>query len=247
MSLSNPNQIKENPTTKYIEWGGSDGQFTYWDKEAGERKVMPAKFQVIILDALNTVRGYDAESNSGIYANESRTTDTVLSVRSFKGGEIAKGKWADIKPEVVSAGGKFCKAIYCALLQKGKEHEVVCLQLSGSTFGAFMDSKVKTDDGQVVEIAKNAEEQKNGAVKYFIPTFTAKGQPKQQKTLDSAIELDELLQEYLKQKLAGREEVANVATGVIGGDASIDQIEGMTFSETHEPTQADAQESELPF
>jgi hypothetical protein len=85
MSISGSNK-QENPVSKFVEWNGTDGKFYYYDREKKEKVDMPKKFQVIGLDQLSTIKGWDESASSGVYSNEVReTTKEKLVVKNFKG------------------------------------------------------------------------------------------------------------------------------------------------------------------
>ena len=69
MSISDPIKL-QNPAQKFIEWSGSKGLWQFYDKESKTKISIPASFQVIVLDQLSTITGFDSVSESGIYSNE---------------------------------------------------------------------------------------------------------------------------------------------------------------------------------
>ena len=101
MSRSNQTSTSSNPSQRFIEWGGEEGILSYWDKDLKESITVNPPFTVMVLDELSTITGYDGKNKCGVYSNEIKDTKTeVLTVKSFKGGEIAKGLYADIKDKI---------------------------------------------------------------------------------------------------------------------------------------------------
>ena len=91
-------------------------------------------------------------------------------VRAFKGGEIAKGLYKNIKPVVVQNGGHYEKSIY---LIDGTG-ELMNIALKGSAVAAW--SSFIEENGNERSINEwiaisGAQEAQKGAVKYTTPMF----------------------------------------------------------------------------
>lgn len=194
MSLSDNGKSK-NPATKFIEYKSSKS-FFYYDREKKENIPMPKKFFVIPLDRLATITGWHDASQSGIYSNEvHRTNEEELNVRSFKGGEIVKGLYSDIKGNL--QGGKYAASLYCALLTGTKgntELELVNIKFSGSGLSPLIDLKLKLD-GSIVELSQDPNEQKKGATTYLVPKMVLHAPDTN--LMEKATALDVELKEYL--------------------------------------------------
>ncbi len=212
MSLSNPRQV--NPASKFIEWSGSKGVFYYYDKTTQQDVIYSEVLYIIPLDKLTTIKGYHDASKSGIYSNEIRNiTKDKLTVKSFKGGLIASGLYSDIKGKL--EGGKFGNSIYCALItNKGKDLELINLQIHGSSLGSFIDAKINVDNGNVISLSPSTEELQKGTTIYFAPGI--KKHEKRKDVLDKCIQMDKDLQEYLngylKEPVAVQEEITEAQT-----------------------------------
>lgn len=159
----------QTPVKKYLEWSSNEKCFTYWDKEAKQDKklALPAKF--IHYDELATIKGWDKDSNSAIYANEVKNTKVEpFVVRAFKGKfPLAEGLYQEIK-EKISASAGFNLSLYAEL-----NGEIVNLSFKAS---ALMEwSKFAKDSRKSFLtnyfIVTGFKEEKNGAVKYNVPTF----------------------------------------------------------------------------
>jgi hypothetical protein len=204
MSISGSNK-QENPVSKWVEWNGTDGKFYYYDREKKEKVDMPKKFQVIGLDQLSTIKGWDESASSGVYSNEVReTTKEKLVVKNFKGDLLAEGLYQDIKGRL--SGGKFCKSVYAVLVEKGGSTEIINLSLMGSALGPWIDAKINISGGFVITCGTNPESKKKGRTVYFEPTFEIKPLPEGE-VRDTVVQLDrDVLQPYLNQYLKQGEE-----------------------------------------
>ena len=198
MSFSNP--TIENPCKKFIDFKSDDKQFVYWDKEKGEKGeqvIIPAPIYFIVLDELTTITGYYKEGDCGIYSNEvHRTTEEILKVRTFKkGGPIITGLYDAIKDSIKAIGGKYTKSIYALMINSDGTTELVNFKFRGAAFSAWIEKHVNTSS-QVVCIANEFVEGKNGKTVYNIPVFKAFTMKDEYRK--AAIEMDRQLQEYLK-------------------------------------------------
>lgn len=174
MSTSNRRQAfaqpQSNPATKFIDWKSDDKHFSYYDKELKENVAIPLPFKFLTLDELHTVKGWSESCKSAIYANEVKfISKEVLTVKPFKGNEIAKGLYPDIKEKIKAAGAHYMKSIYIML----EDGSLANLQLKGTSCQAWGEFTQKTrsrlpDEWVTVEKAIDG---KKGAVKYSTPEF----------------------------------------------------------------------------
>ena len=194
---------QSNPATKFIDWKSNDKCFSYYDKEKSENVLIKLPFKFLVLDELHAIKGWNDATSSGIFSNEVKfISKEVLTVKPFKGNEIAKGLYKDIKERVQSAGGHYVKSIYIML----EDGSLSNLQLKGSSVQAWGEFTLKTrnrlpDEWVIVESSK---EGKKGAVKFHVPEF------KFFKSLseDQALQADEcfnVLESYLKTYLSKSE------------------------------------------
>lgn len=163
-------QPQSNPATKFLEWKSNDQCFEYYDKEAQKKVQVPLPFKFLVLDELHTVKGWNDATSSAIYSNEVKyISKEPMTVKPFKGNEIAKGLYKDIKEKVVSAGGHYRKSIYIML----EDGLLANIQLKGSAvqkWGEFTNKTRNRLADEWVVVAK-ALEGKKGAVKFFTPEF----------------------------------------------------------------------------
>ena len=200
MSISNPSL--QNPATKFLEFNGDAGTFRYYEKKEGEEKgeniSVPYPFYFIVLDQMNTIKGYSEQYNCGIYANEVKSLNNeILTVKTFKKGLNISGKYSEIKGEIAKAGGKFCKSIYAMWIKGENDFELVNLQLKGAAFSSWMDANINTD-AFAVKILAN-KEGKKGKVVYQMPVFEKLVIGQQRKNVwDTAIKMDKQLQKFFE-------------------------------------------------
>ena len=209
MSTSNRRQAfaqpQANPSTKFLQWKSNDKCFEYYDKEKQEKVSVALPFKFLVLDELHTIKGWNDASSSGIYSNEVKfISKEVMTVKPFKGNEIAKGLYKDIKEKIVAAGGHYVKSIYIML----EDGSLANLQLKGSAvqkWGEFTQKTRNRLPDEWVQVTK-AIEGKKGAVKFFTPDFSF-----ERSISDTeAIQADEafnVLETYLKTYLAKAEPI----------------------------------------
>ncbi len=192
----------ESPVKKYLSWSSNDKCFNFYDKETKENKKLTLPLTLIHLDEMSTVKGWHDSSSSGIYSNEVRSTkNEELNVRAFKGGDLAKGIYQDIKLKVQSLGGHYCVSIYAFV-----DNEIVNISLKGSalmTWSDFTKENRKSFLGNTIEV-NSAAEGKKGAVKYTTPTFTL-GKGISLDVSEKAEEAYASLKEYLDSRKTSQE------------------------------------------
>lgn len=194
---------QSNPSTKFIEWKSNDKCFNYYDKEAQKNVEIPLPFKFLVLDELHCIKGWNDASSSNIYSNEVKfISKEVMTVKPFKGNEIAKGYYKDIKDKVVAAGGHYTKSIYVML----EDGSLANISLKGSGVQKWGDFTQKTRNrlaDEWVTVAK-AEDGKKGAVKFSTPSFSFANSISDEEA-NMADEAFNILESYLKTYLAKAE------------------------------------------
>jgi hypothetical protein len=196
-------QPQSNPSTKFIEWKSNDKCFNYYDKEAQKNVEIPLPFKFLVLDELHCIKGWNDASSSNIYSNEVKfISKEVMTVKPFKGNEIAKGYYKDIKEKVVAAGGHYTKAIYVML----EDGSLANISLKGSGVQKWGDFTQKTRNRLADEwvIVAKAEDGKKGAVKFSTPSFSFANSINDEEA-NMADEAFNILESYLKTYLAKSE------------------------------------------
>jgi hypothetical protein len=196
-------QPQSNPATKFIEWKSNDKCFNYYDKEAQKNVEIPLPFKFLVLDELHCIKGWNDASSSNIYSNEVKfISKEVMTVKPFKGNEIAKGYYKDIKEKVVAAGGHYTKSIYVML----EDGSLANISLKGSGVQKWGDFTQKTRNRLADEwvIVAKAEDGKKGAVKFSTPSFSFANSISDEEA-NMADEAFNILESYLKTYLAKAE------------------------------------------
>jgi len=197
------NTPTSNPSTKFLEWKSNDKGFEYYDKELSEKVKVALPFKFLVLDELHSIKGWNDATSSGIFSNEVKfISKEVMTVKPYKGNEIAKGLYKDIKEKVVSAGGHYVKSIYIML----EDGSLANLQLKGSAvqkWGEFTQKTRSRLPDEWVQVLK-ATEGKKGAVKFFTPDFTFERSISDNEA-ELADEAFNLLEVYLKAYLVKSE------------------------------------------
>lgn len=204
MSRSNPTNDNPHPCTRWMEWSGSEGNLKYYDKALERDIIIGSTFPFLLLDTLATIKGWHDPSQSGIVSNEVRKTGSdIMTVRSFKGGPIAEGLYADIKDRVKAAGGKFTTNLYVGYKETAQsELKIGSIQLKGAALSEWMEfskKHYKELNNHAVQI-KGFREGTKGSIKYKVPNFELLTVTED--TNSQALALDGVLQEYLSGYLA---------------------------------------------
>lgn len=209
MSTSNRRAAFSQPTTnpagKFFEWKSNEKTFVYFDKETKTNVSIELPFKFLVLDELHTIKGWNDATDSGIYSNEVKwISKDELIVKPFKGNEIARGLYKDIKEKSKAAGGHYVKSIYIML----EDGSIANLQLKGAACQAWGDFTAKSKSRLVDEWVSvvGFDEAKKGSVKYTTPIFgylcSLDGAE-----ADLADEAFNVLEAYLKTYLAKAEPV----------------------------------------
>jgi len=208
-------QPQSNPATKFIEWKSNDKCFNYYDKDAQKNVEIPLPFKFLVLDELHCIKGWNDASSSNIYSNEVKfISKEVMTVKPFKGNEIAKGYYKDIKDKVVAAGGHYTKSIYVML----EDGSLANISLKGSGVQKWGDFTQKTRNrlaDEWVTVAK-AEDGKKGAVKFSTPSFSFANSISDEEA-NMADEAFNILESYLKTYLA-KADIEVILNGDIAND-----------------------------
>jgi hypothetical protein len=192
-------QPQTNPSTKFIEWKSNDKCFSFYDRETSANVSIPLPFKFLVLDELHTVKGWNDASSSQINSNEVKfISRDEMTVKPFKGNEIAKGLYKDIKERIKAAGGHYVKSVYCML----EDGSIANLQLKGAVCQSYGDFTAKTRSRLTDEwvVVSKAVEGKKGAVKYTTPGF-AFDKSLSESEADLADEAFNTLEAYLKTYL----------------------------------------------
>ena len=196
---------QSNPATKFIDWKSNEKQFSYYDKEKSENVLIPLPFKFLVLDELHTVKGWNDATESAIFSNEVKfISKEVMTVKPFKGNEIAKGLYKDIKEKIQAAGAHYVKSIYIML----EDGSLANLQLKGSAVQEWGEFTKKTRNRLPDEwvVVKSFKEGKKGAVKFTMPEFCFERSLSEGEA-EMADEAFDILEAYLKAYLVKAEPI----------------------------------------
>jgi len=205
-----------NPAEKFLTWSSENKCLIYYDKEKSENVLVKTPFSFLYLADRTTVKGFDKKDQTFIYSNEVKAISDELDVRNFKGKEIAKGKWNDIKTQVDNAGGKFAKSIYC-MTKKGN---LINITFYGGAIGEWFDFTKKTKKRLPDEwvTITGVDERKTGATTYFVPVFSF-NKSLNSKEAELADEAYDVFDEFENGKSPREREAESL-------DSAVDQYEG---------------------
>lgn len=255
MSRSANNET-QNPCTRWMEWSGSKGTLSFYDKnKEGEKKDktidVPIPFTFIVLDTLATIKGWHDGSDSGIYSNEVKdTTKQPLVVKAFKGGVLAEGYYRDIKDKVGNNGGNYIANIYCAYKGADGKLAIGCLQLKGAGLNAWVEFKNrhKADIMKQAVVVTGSVDGKKGTVLFKTPTF--KMSPVSEETNTQALALDKILQEhfdiYFSKKLVV-EQIVEPIVPVVAETPPTQEKGKAVYNETSKSIGEEHHTEPLPF
>lgn len=192
-----------NPTAKYLAWKSTTKSFTYYDKAAGENVEVPLPLKFVFLQHYHTVKGWNDATQAGIYANEVYYIGREeLSVRTFKGKDIASGLYKDIKADVNAAGGKYHRSVY-VMLEDGTVANVSLKGAVVKSWSDFMEESKNLVDNQWITI-ESSKDEKKGSVKYSVPVFTL-GKPLTAEESNAADDAAALLKVHMDAYFGGNE------------------------------------------
>ena len=216
MSRFKPRNTNQHPCTLWLEWGGADGNFHYYDKESKSRVPFDLK-RFIVLDSLSTIVGYDESRNMGVYSNEVRDTTKQQFIIRNKEGVVEKGLYAEIKDKLPK-GIKYAASVYIAVEHDG-EVKLANIKLSGAALSSWVDFKkaARIYDG-AIEISEIASSKK-GAVTYKFPKFSLVATSPSEE--DSAKGVWQLLDDYLESYFGGSASAPTNAPATTPGEEEI--------------------------
>jgi len=207
--LERPEKKSSNPAAKFLQWKSNDKCFSYYDKETKQNVEVKLPLKFVILEHYHTVKGWNDASESGIYANEVLFTGSEeLDVKSFKGGDIAKGLYKDIRSKIIDAGGKYHRSIYAVT----NDLEIINISIKGSAVSEYSNFIEKNGDGVFttnwVEV-KEVVEGKKGSIKFTSPVFSKSTAIKDVSKLQP---FAETLQDYMREYMpkGNRERIGSV-------------------------------------
>lgn len=208
--LDRPEQKSQNPSAKFLSWKSNDKCLSFYDKQASANIEVKLPFKFAFLEHYHTVKGWNDKSESGIYSNEVfLISQQELTVKAFKGGEIASGLYSDIRSKVRDNGGVYHRSIYVVT----PEGELVNLSFKGAVVSAYSDfCKLESNKFEQKWIEINSVlDLKKGATKYSVPVFTM-GEDFTPKEDAMIVEQAKILQAYMNDYVKQVEPVVSAVT-----------------------------------
>lgn len=197
----------KSPVTKYVTWSSNDKCFSFYDREAKTNVQLKLPIKIVHFRDFASIKGFDDRSQSSIFSNEvTSVKNEPLVVRSFKGGELIRGLYADIKLRLKELGGKYNMSMYAMI-----DGELVNISIGGAILQHWSDfSKDNRNKFLTNYINVNmALDLKKGSVKYSVPVFSL-GEEITAKDMNKADELDDELLDYFKKKAKASSEAVSV-------------------------------------
>lgn len=202
----------KSPVTKYVTWSSNDKCFSYYDKEKKENMLLKLPIKLIHFRDFASVKGFHDSSQSSIYSNEVVSVkNEELVVRSFKGGELLRGLYSDIKLKLKEIGGKYNMSMYSMI-----DGELVNLSIGGAILQHWSDFS-KENRGKFLTNYINIDsalDLKKGSVKYSVPVFSLGGAIESEVS-NKADKLDDELIEYFNKRAKAPAEPIAVQTEVV--------------------------------
>ena len=206
MSRSNPTELAVNPATRFFSWNGADGHFFYFDKnkgEKGENVILKLPFTFLTLDVLSTIKGYSDADQTGYWSNEIRDlSKEKFNVRAKK-HTVELGLYSEIKGNLAKIGADYTQSVYIAYKNESGELVIANVNMKGAALSAWIEFRNKhrkaIEEEKAVTV-KSFTTGKKGAVTYKMPTFELLDVTPE--TNAKAVELDKVLQAYLKDYFA---------------------------------------------
>lgn len=220
----------KSPVTKYVTWSSNDKCFSYYDREKKVNVPLKLPVKIIHFRDFASIKGFDDRSQSSIYSNEvTSVKNEPLVVRSFKGGELIKGLYADIKLKLKEMGGKYNMSMYAMV-----DGELVNISIGGAILQHWSDFSKDNRKSFLTNYINvdSALELKKGSVKYSVPAFTL-GAAIESKVSAEADKLDDELLEYFKK----RTQQSNADNSVI--EAHAEEVHAPKFADLPAETNDD--------
>lgn len=248
MSRTQQSEILENPCKKFLQWrtikevivlDGDEvekikgGTFVWYDKKKEENFPikLPLRFAILNPD-LVTFKGYDEKNKRGVYSNEVKEPEHLVTVKSKKETLLTfrKSEYKVNKDTLKGLGAKYTQSVYIAVAVQGK-FEIWNLQLSGAALTGA--NNLETPDPEEKEdgwfaftkahrssLYKNFIEvggfkpKKKGSSKFTIPVYSIGADIEDADSQDLNVldaELNEYLSFYFKRPANEQASVENAA------------------------------------
>jgi|TARA_Y100000289_G_scaffold57781_1_gene62455 hypothetical protein len=195
-----------NPISAYARWKGAKGLWEIYSKDTGQT-VLTQKLDFVILDQLNSVRGFTRSKGLYSCAEVKDIHAQPMSVYLTENGKstlFKEGLYSEIKADLKEKGIKFQKVVYAMANDNHEDstlnNGIIKLELQGAAMSAWFETGAW--EGHRIEMGEATHQ--DGAISYYIPKFI------RSKATDNMLEKakgkDVALQEYLKKFRDNKEE-----------------------------------------
>lgn len=225
MSRKEKLTTQENPAVRTLTWKSDKATMVYYDKELKENVEinLPFKFAVLEKDYVS-FNGYSESLNEGIWSNEVKNKEDVVTVKAGKNilKQFKKEEWKDVKDDPDLKGCNYTQILYIAAQLDGDDEEKIYrIMLNKASFGGGITTDKKTgkehegqeNDGWIRFINKlskgkpnaiydnyilitGSKTKKNGAVTYTLAEFDSEPIPESQ--IEKYDEMTSVVEEYFE-------------------------------------------------
>ena len=159
----------------YLDYKAQKGKFEYYDKDLETRVELDITPFTIVKTAFALKGGWDSDNNCAYYSNEvDSIKDTELTLKSYRGGEIARGNYSSNKQ------AKTISLWNTALPEGVKLHKAITALMDGKVIRFYLKTVSMFEFGEVLKTVKIEEskfeidkldERKFGWNAYYVPFF----------------------------------------------------------------------------
>lgn len=210
MSRLNPDEdVKlQNPCQKFYQWGGTDGNFEWYDKENKKKIIVALPFTFLPIERCITLKGFDDDTKTSYWSNEVKDINkdvlTLQSVSTVNGNKkvatVISGLYKDIRPKLDALNISYVESLYIGV-KSAKGLELCNFQIKGSALGTWFEFCSKHKIWDIAVAVKSTTPKKKGRVEYQEPVYTAITKISQAMN-DEAVELNKTLNTYLEEYFA---------------------------------------------
>ena len=148
MSRKEKLTTQENPAVRTLTWKSDKATMVYYDKELKENVEinLPFKFAVLEKDYVS-FNGYSESLNEGIWSNEVKNKEDVVTVKAGKNilKQFKKEEWKDVKDDPDLKGCNYTQISYIAAQLDGDDEEKIYrIMLNKASFGGGITTDKKT-------------------------------------------------------------------------------------------------------
>ena len=228
---------------KVITWRSSDKEFTFYNKTTEKKESLPLPIRFIWLDQKYKITWFDSANECWIYSNEVPNLKQPLTVKSYKGWDIAEWLYSEIKEKSKAAWWKFTIALLASM-----NWELVKFEFNWSANEAFIEFWKSFNWYNILKypiVVKKTTEGKTAWNKYNKPLFEQDTTEMDVKEYDDAMTYKWVVDDYaksLKEFYAEANPVSEKMEETLDIDAKLKETAPKQLAEDKKP-----EIWELPF